>query len=661
MPDRDRVVVLGYDFWRSWFAGNPSVLGSPMTINGVTFTVIGVAAPRAAGLTPMPVNLYIPTMMLRVGYRWCDDSLAADCPVLGLIGRLAPGRTLDDARAELATLIPAAWAQAPANQNRGIGIKQPRGMTEDDQEPRLIATLAAVAILLLFVCCANLGGLLTAQSAARRGEFAIRVSLGAGPFRIARQVLTESLLLAAAGGVAGLVLSRFFIGALARMFFSLDDEGHPLFYDFSPAPAITAVTILAAVVAGVLFSVIPAMRAVRRSSVQPAPLRSTTARWSAGRWLLAAQAAVAVAMLATASLLTSSAQLVLSGQNYQTAHVALMRLRPRLVKYTPERAQRFQRDVIQQLRAIPSVQSVSMVGVGTILNGGSARAALPGRPDAERVVVRYNEIGPAYFATLETPILAGREFDDRDTLQSLPVAIVNETAAAHWWPDGRAIGSTIVVNNTPRQIVGVVADTAMTSRTQAATSWVYMPFWQNPGQVDSRIAVRTAGDPAALLAELTREVHRIDPNVPIAETITLPIQMAGLTRPVRVGALFIGYAAALAMLLTAIGLYGALAFAVSQRTKEIGIRLALGAARARLVGSIVGEGLTVVLAGAAVGVALAIGAERIVAHLLYGSARADWMFYAAAAVIVSAVGFGASLAPARRAAGVEPIIALRQE
>jgi predicted permease len=660
VPDRDRVVVVGHDFWRSWLGGNPAAIGSAVTINGVGFTVIGVAPPHPVALTPMPVDLYLPTMMLRVGYRWCEDSLAVDCTTLGMIGRLAPGRTVGDAAAEFAAIMPAAWTHAPVGQNRGVGVRHPRGMSEDDQEPRLVTVLGAVAIVLLIVCCANLAGLLSAQATARGTEFAIRVSLGAGPRRIVRQIVTESLLLALAGGAGGLVLSRLFIGALARMFFSMDDEGHPLYYDFSQSPAIVLATVIAAAAAGVLFSVVPAIRAIRRPTALPGALR-VSGRWSTGRWLLAAQAAVAVAMVATAALLAASARVVLDGRNYETAHVALMRVRPRLIKYTPERAQRFQRQVIQQLRAVPSVESVSMVGIGAVLGGGSARAMLPGSSDAQPLTINYNEVGPAYFATLRVPILLGREFDDRDTMQSLPVAMVNQTLAARLFGDTPAIGSTIVIGTVARRIVGVVADVSLTSRNQPSDLWAYTPFWQNPGEIDSRIAVRTTGNPTAMLRELTREVHRIDPDVPIAETITLPVRMAGLTRPVRVGAVFIGYAAALAMLLTAIGLYGALAFAVSRRTKEIGIRLALGAARGRLVASIVREGASVVLAGGAAGIALAIAGTHVVSNLLYGAAADDWKFYAAAALLVAAAGLVASIVPARRAAAVEPIVALRQE
>jgi putative ABC transport system permease protein len=661
VPDRDHVAIVGYGFWQSWLGGASTVLGSTLSINGVPFTVIGVAPAHPVSLTPLPVELYIPTMMLRVGYRWCNDSLAGDCTTLSMIGRLARGRPLAEAQAEFNAIMPAAWRTAPIGQNRGVALRQPRGMSEDDREPQLVGTLAAVAVLLLIVCCANLAGLLSAQSAAREAEFGIRLSLGAGPLRIVRQLMTESLLLSVVGGIAGLLLSRIFIGVLARLLFSMDDEGHPLYYDFSPSTAVLVATAIAALAAGVLFSLVPAVRAVRQPAGRAASVRTTSAQWSTGRWLLGAQAAVAVAMMATAALLASSAREVLAGRNYETSHVALIRLRPRLLKYTPDRAQQFQRQVIRQLLALPSVESASMVGVGTVLSGGSANASLPAWPAGQHLAVGYNEVGPAYFATIRTPILAGREFDDRDTIHSAPVAIVNQTMASRLWPDGRVIGSTVIVENRPRDVVGVVADVSLKGRNEPADPWIFTPFWQNPGAIDSRVAVRSAGDPAALLPELTRVVHQIDPAVPIAETITLPIRMAGLTRPLRVAALFVGYAASLAVVLTAIGLYGALAFAVSRRTKEIGIRLALGAARAHVVRSIVGEGLPVVLSGSAIGVLLAMVGSRIVSHLLYGSPNGDWLFYAAAAGVVICVGVGASLLPARRAATVDPIVALRQE
>jgi len=659
VPDRDRVAVLGHNLWRTWFAASPAAIGSSVRINGSDFTIVGVAPASFVGITSSPLELYIPTMMLRVGYRWCDDALAADCTVLQMIGRLAPGRTEADAAAELPTLMPASWRHARKGENSGVGVVAPRGAVVEEDEERLVQILAGVAIVLLLVCCANLAGLLSAQSVARAGEFRIRLSLGAASSRVVRQLLTESVLLALAGGIAGVGLSRVFVAALSAMFYAMDDEGHPRFYDFSLTPTVVMTALAAAVAAGCLFTIIPAIATVRRHGLADLQQRGATSRWSSGRWLLGLQAAVAVALVSIGGLLGASAHVMVAGKNFEASHIALMRLRPRLVKYSPDRARQFQRQAIDRLGALPGVESVSMVGTGAVLGGGRAFVTLPEWTAEQRLRVNANEIGPKYFATLRTPLVTGREFDERDAIATPRVAVVNDTLARRLWPDGRALGSTLVVRNETRQVVGVVQDVPLESRVDASEPWVFTPFWQSATIVDSRVAIRVAGDPAAMLPALVQAVNRIDPDVPIAETITLPIQMAGWMRPLRVAATFVGYAALLAIVLTAIGLYGSLAFAVSRRTKEIGVRMALGAARGRIVVAIVREGLTVVVAGAAAGLALAAAGTRLVQHLLYGTASADWIVYVLAAALVSMVGLLASLTPARRAAAVEPLVALR--
>jgi predicted permease len=661
VPDRDRVAVISSNLWRTWFAASPGAIGSHVRINSVDFTVVGIAPSEFIGTTPIPIEIYIPTMMLRVGYRWCDDALAADCAVLQMIGRLAPGQTRASAAAELPTLMPEAWRHARVGENSGVAVTELRGMSEDDNEPRLLAILAGIAILLLAVCCANLAGLSSAQSAARAGEFAVRLSLGAGPGRVVRQLATEWVMLGAAGGTAGVLLARAFTSLLAAAFFAVDDEGHPLRYAFGETPGIGLLTIGAALVAALVISVGPAIRAVRHAAPGAPTPRSTASRRWTGAWLLGAQATAAVAMVALAALFAVSAQTMVSGGNYDGSHLALLRLRPRLLKYPPERAQRFQREVVERLAALPSVESVSLVGIGAVLDGGAAAIALPAWTGGQQARVRFNEIGPRYFETLKAPLVSGREFDDTDLPQSPHVAIVNETLAARLWPDGRVLGATLLVDATPHRIVGIVRDIRLGSRTAPPESWVYTPYWQNTGEIDSRLAIRIASDPAAMLPALVREVNRVDPDVPISEPLTMPMRMAGLMRPVRIGAAFVGYAAALAVLLTGVGLFGTLSFAVARRTREIGIRIALGAGRTRIVGAIVLDGLVVVGSGAVAGIAAAVAATRVVRHLLYGSAAADWLYFTAAAALVVIVGLCACVVPARRAASVEPVVALRCE
>ncbi len=660
VPDRDRVAVISDHLWRTWFGASPLVQGATLRINGVDFTIVGVAPATFAGVTTAPAEIFIPAMMLGVGYRWCEHSLARDCTILEMIGRLAPGRTLAEASAELPTLMPASWAGAPVGENSGVRVSQPRGTTTDPAQSRLVGILVGVAVVLLLVCSANLTGLLGAQSAARANEFSIRLSLGASAGRVIRQVFTESLLLAVAGAIAGVLLSHVFIAALQAMFFTIDGEGHPLLYDFSLSAGVVGLAIAAALVAGCLFSIVPAYRAVRRD-VASLNARTASVRWSSGACLLGVQAAVAVALIAIAGLLAWSARSMMTGTRFEASHIALMRVRPRLVKYPPERAQRFQREVVSRLSVMPGVESVSMVGIGAVLGGGDADVALPGWAPDQHAESGYNEIGPGYFDTLRTPMLAGREFDDHDTLSSARVAIVNETLARRLWPDGGAIGATMLIKHTPHQVVGLVSDVPLNRRTEASQPYAYTPFWQNVGQIDSRLCIRVSGDPAAMLAPLAREVNRIDPDVPIAETITLPVQMAGWIRPLRLAATFIGYGAALTLLLTAIGLYGTLSFAVARRTREIGIRMALGASGSRVLGLIVREGMSLVATGAVVGVALAAAGSRFVAHLLYGAASADWLYFLAGAAVISLVGLAATVVPARRAAAIEPLVALRHE
>jgi predicted permease len=661
VPDRDRVVVISYDLWRTWFEGSPGAIGETMTINGVVFSIVGVAPASFKGLSTNPSQLFIPTMMLGVGYRWCDAALAADCTILDTIGRLAPGRTVGDAAAELRTLAPPAWNRARPGENRAVLVSAVKGVGSERDSTQLVTTLSAVACVLVIVCCANLAGLLMAQGAARTREFAIRMSLGAGRARVIRQFMTESMLLALVGCLAGVLLSRGFIKAIALLFYSMDDEGHPMAYDFSATPGVVVIGVAAALIAGCLFSLLPALRiAGHETSLNLMP-RPETTRWSSIRWLLGVQTAVAVALVAIAALLHNSVDVIVQGTTFESSHVALMRLRPRLMGYTPDRAQRMHRVVIQHIASLPGVESVTMIGTGVVLGGGSAQVLVPEHVGERPLLVRYADVAPRYFETLKTRIVNGREFTDQDSLTTTQVAVVNETLLHRLWPDGRAIDASLRVGNTLRRVVGVVQDIALQTRTGAVEPYAYVPFWQNANAIDARLAIRVAGEPSAMLPMLMREVHRVDPDVPIAETITLPMQLEGWVRPLRISAAFGGYAAILAVLLTAVGLYGALAFAVARRTQEIGIRIALGAQRRAVQFLVVRDALRVLVAGAIAGIGLAMAGTRVLNHLLYGSSAVDWLFHAAAGGVVLAVGLFAAWMPARRAAYVEPLVALRHE
>lgn len=641
--------------------------GRKPEINGAVFLVVGVAPEGFRGVAVQPAEIYVPTMMGRVAYRWCADSLAADCTVFSMIGRLRDGYTVEQARAEMSALMPASWASAPEGEDTGITVLPARGAddvdTERGGEIRFVELLGGVAGVLLLVCTINLAGLLIARNSARAREFAIRTSLGAGSARLVRQLITEALLLAVGGGAAGLFFSLVLTGAVNARFYSLDIEGHPLYYNFSPEPTVIAAVIALSMAAGFVAGILPALRSNRGDAAENLKRRSSALAGGTrlGRWLAGAQAGVGLALAAMAGLLIASAHQMVSGMNYESSHVALMRLRPRLVRDSPEKAQRFLHRVMERLQELPGVESASMVGNGAVLLGQSARVALPGWPDALALHSGYIEIGARYFETVHTPLLRGREFDARDTVESPPVAVVSATMARRLWPAGAAIGATIAVNGKPRQVVGIVEDVPWQPRGEPLRPYVFVPFWQTAGEVDARLCVRVKGDPAAALPALTREVNRVDPDVPIAETITLPMQISGGIQEERLTAGFVSFAAALAVLLSAVGLYGALAFAVSRRTKEIGIRMAVGAESRTVLATVIREGMSVVLAGFALGVPLALAGERVVRHLLYGPGSMDAAVYAAAALAAGVAGLAACWIPARRAASIEPVMALREE
>ncbi|MFW6198352.1 MAG: ADOP family duplicated permease [Acidobacteriota bacterium] len=660
VPGRDPVAILGHDFWHSRLGGDDEALGSTLVVNDVTFTVVGVAPPDFPGIGDRRIDIYMPTMMLSAGYRWCDDALAQDCTILRMIGRLEEDTTLEQAAAEMATLVPARWRQAEPGENSGIEVVRARRGQPGPTTTRFMTLLAWTVAALLLVCSANLAGLLVARGWHRAREMAVRASLGAPRSRLVRQLLNESLLLAAIGSGLGLLLSVLFTELLEASFFAVDGAGRPFHFDFVLDPAVVAVVLGLALSSGLLFGLLPALRSVRRGS--EASLERAGSRRGSGpgahRWLIAAQAAAAVTLLVVAALLVGSAAELLRGTNFEPDRVALLRLRPRLVEYSPARAQEFIRDAARRLRALPGVGSVSMVGTGVALFGFEAEVSHPVGGD---VRVRYLEVGPDYFATLGTPVLRGREFDARDDTTAPAVAVVSEALADLLWPDGSALGAPLRVNGRLRTVVGIVADVPLQSRAEPIRPYAYVPFWQNPGHVDARLQVRVDGDPTAALPVLAREVREVDPAVPITELTTLEGRLAGAFRALRMTAAVVSYAAGLTVLLSALGLYASLTTAVSRRRHELGVRQALGASARGIIRLVAARGVRVVLVGALAGLALSAVGSRLVRHLLYGTPGADVPVYLGAAVVVVAVGLAASWLPARRAARIPPVEALRGE
>ncbi|HLJ47101.1 MAG TPA: ABC transporter permease [Bryobacteraceae bacterium] len=671
-PDRDAVAVISYGLWRSWFAADPGVIGKTITVNRRKFAVIGVAPQSFTGIEVgyEPNQLWMPAMMLHTGYRWCDALQDAECTPLEILGRLRVGKTGREATAEVEALMGRFAASNPGKDIASSAWATPAtGARIGDQKgnleiARLLATAAAA---LLLIACVNLAGLMVARGAGRAKEIALRLSLGAGRARILRQLLTESVVLSAVGGALGLMLSLWTARLLMSYFSGTSSDGSP-FYDVDPNLRTIAYAAALSLLTGVLFGVLPALQAARQDTA-PTLRENGGGKGAVRTVLVATQIALSLALLVGAALVARSVAHLEAGQNFDPRNVALLRLRPLLVNYSSAQAQQFTREVIRRLESFPGVTSVSLTNGGSGYVWGTGRKlsmSLPGQersPKEAQGVVNAQEIGPRYFETLRIPFVAGRDFNDHDLPASPRVAIVNESLAATTWPGHAATGQILILNNSPYRVVGVVKDSQFRSGLMPRLPMAFIPFWQNnlDPQIDSRMCVRVAGDPELALPRLKEAIARINPDVPITEMSPLMTQIRGEFVTVALARTVLVSAAGLALLLTAIGLYGILAFVVNKQTREIGIRMAVGAQPAQVLGYFLKQGLRLAVIGCGLGVVLALGTTRLLAAFLYAVPTRDPLSFIAGAGVLLMVAAVAAYVPSRRAASVDPMIALRYD
>jgi predicted permease len=663
--------VISHGMWQSRFGGDPAVLGKELRLNGSPFTIIGVAPKDFEGVLPgYPNDMWIPTMMLRLGYRWCDALTDLGCGPLGAIGRLAPNHTLPDAQAELATLL-SQFTAAAGISNREVRLSPALGVREQDRpaltyQMRLMMTMTGV---LLLIACANVAGLLLTAGAARRKEIAVRLAIGAGRARLIRQFLTESLLLTLAGGGLGLLLSLW-AKTLLLVFYTTTASTFRSHYDLSLNPRTLLYALALTIITGFLFGLLPAIQSTRPDLVRALKDEGGSQRPRHARWrsaLVVVQVALSLALLVSAGLLARSAAHIRQGENFDAQQVVALRLRPRLRDYGPEKAQAFTREAVRRLEAIPGVQSVSLSKTSIAWRGsGDVRVRLPeqvyNRPE-DQPQVSLHEIAPRLLETLKMPLIQGRDFNDGDRPGMPRVIIVNETLAKWMWPDGAPLERILVVNDQPYQVVGVLKDVQLRNATEAPLPFLYLPYWQNnlSPQIDSTIVARVDGDQQTMIPVLRREIAALDPSVPISESLSLSEQVNAEYKPVLLTSSVLTCASAIALFMSMIGLYGALTFAVSQRTREIGIRMALGAQTASVLKLVVGQGLRLVFAGVLIGLLAALAATRLMKSLLYGVSATDPLTFVVIALLLTAVALVACWIPARRATKVDPLAALRQE
>jgi macrolide transport system ATP-binding/permease protein len=677
VPNRNAVAIISDDLWKVHFNSDPGILGRQIQINSVLFTVIGVAPAGFQGdLTGLPEEIWIPAMMLgKAGYS-CSDGTYNCSLIDAIVGRLAPGVSPAKAEAEAASRIAWSaydWPERPSR--RQVVLFPASGESPDLQVDDLaqMRLLMAVTGSLLLIACANLAGLLLARGATRRREIAVRLAIGARRSRVIRQLLAESLLLASLGGALGVGFS-FLMRDLLSQFYATDSEGFHHLYDLNFDWRVLIYAIVVTLLMGGLFGLVPALRASRQDLNRELKLGGPSAE-PMGAWLrqslVIGQVALSMVLVVSAGLLVRSGIDLERGTNFDPAHVVVLRLRPELLKYTPQQIESLVRETVRRVGSAPGVQSVSFMRGGEGLvwnwrNGRDAQVSLPGDRQAgthSGLTVLKQDIGSDFFHTLHTPLLQGREFSAQDRPDSPRVVVINATLARRLWPSGRAVGQSLLVDGAPFQVAGVAADLQPFNTHNAPEPRLYLSYWQSGSTQygDIRLAIRVAGDPAAALPAIRRIVQSIDPAVPIGEDMAMSEQVDLEYMPVLLARSVMSYCGLLAITLSAIGLYSILSFVVRTRTREIGIRMALGAKKEDVLRLVAGQGIKLALGGVCTGCIAALLSTKLEAGLLYGAKTADPFVYICVAVLLFVVGLVACTMPALRAASVDPTQALRSE
>ena len=660
------VAVISSRLWRRRFAASPAVVGTTIELNGERVVVIGVAADRFAGIRVGTLrDVWVPLAMLRRTHPEAAMRFAnRNASWLEMFARLKPGVTLDQARAEISAIAARLGREHPAtNANVGMGVQPDLGRDpETTRELKRFASLpfAAVAIVLL-IACANVAGLLVGRAAARHKEIATRLALGAGRVRIVRQLLTESVTLALAGGLAGLAIGYWLTGWLRSLlpdrylFLSFD-------VDFGLDWRVFTFTLGIAAATGVLFGVVPALHATRPDVVPSLKSPGFAGRPGGRRLrgtLIVAEVALSLVLLIAAGLCVRTlvnAAAIDTGYRTTTltARIDLGRQ-----DYTAAQGRTFQRALVERLHAIPAIRAAGF-GVTLPLNDSRWEDAIRRAGDPTRLQTFLNVVSPRYFDAMGIPLVLGRLFSETDDERSTKVAVLNQTLANMLWPGEPPVARRVTFGGETIEVIGLVRDIKGRNLFEAAGPMLYLPLWQHyhPGTI---LHLQSDLPSDRAIAALRREVGELDRDLPVYSVKTLDEHMSATLTPQRLLAYLITAFGVLALLLAAIGLYALLAAVVAERTGEIGIRLALGASRPDIVRLFVGRGMMLTAAGIVLGLAAAAGVTRLMQSALYGVSPLDPLTLATVPVVLVTTGLVASYVPARRAARADPRAALRCE
>jgi predicted permease len=664
------VTVISYQLWKGRFKGDPAIIGKTQRLNGVEHTIIGVAPEGFLGtFVGWGMQFWVPASMEETfeaggykledrGARWIEAYV-----------RLKPGVTLEQAQQEISAVGRRLETDFPAT-NRGRNLKLwPLWQTPFNNAGNLLPTLGimlAVVVFVLLIACANVGNLLLVRSFARRHEMSVRAAVGANRSRILQQLVTEGLILSALAAGGGLLVAHWCRHALVFLFPARG--GVAMYLPGEIDWRVLALSSAVCIIATLLLSLVPAMQ-TRKIDLAGA-LKSEMAGVVGGHgksWvrssLVLVQVSLSFLLLVGAGLLIESLQRIRTlSPGFSTQDVLVTAVDLRGAGYDPQRARNFQDELLERVQALPGVDSAAFARATPLDYGSFSSSPLAADgyqpPPDEQPSVEYNEVGPGYFATVGIPLLSGREFTRADNETALPVAIVNDVMAAQYWRGDDPIGKRLQVKGKWMQVVGVAKVSKYRSVRENPTPFFYVPLRQNFA-IQADLNIRTHMPAETMATELVREIHALDANLAPYEVITLQEQLDRSTSAQRVAVTLLGILCALALLLATVGLYAVMSYAVSQGTRELGLRMALGAGASNLLRQVMSHGLTLTGLGIAVGAAAALGLTRLLGNLLYKVSPRDPLAFGLALVVMTIAAIAACFVPAWRATRTDPARILR--
>jgi predicted permease len=671
--DRQPVCVLSDALWRSHFAADPAVAGRTIRLSNLDFTVVGVAPASFTGLGQfVHEQIYLPMGM------WSRISADGPSPIehrdkrdVAAYGRLKPGRTIRETQEEfsaIATNLERAYPDA--DRGRKVAV-----LSEVTARERLDPTLAPLAILLLgiaglvlLIACANVANLLLSRAGARSREVAIRLAIGAGKTRLMRQFLTESLMLAVLGGAAGLATA---VAAMSYLSSLRMPTQLPIGLVIPLDLRVLSFCAAASLISGLVFGLAPAWQMLKTDltgTLKSGDLAMMTGkrRFQARNLLVTGQVAVSTLLLLLAGLFVKDFLVAMKVQpGFRTDHVLLVALNPATIRYHEAQARDFYKELLSRTRSLPGVRSAALAQhVPLGFSHSSKLITVEGYEmprDQQGFGVAVNTIDENYLATMQIPLVAGRNFDSHDTASALPVAIVNQTTAQRFWPKRSALGGRFRCDRKTLQVIGIARDMKYNDVSEEPMPFLFLPFSQHYTSTMT-LHVETAGDPASLSAPVMAEIRRLDPEQPVEEVGTLErFFKEGALFSDRLIAQLVTATGVFGSVLAAIGLYGVIAYSVSRRTREIGIRVAIGADRAEVLRVFLRQGAKFTAIGVGIGLTLAFALSPVIGSQLVDHNPRDPLVFVTVPVLLTAVSLLASLIPARRAARIDPLSALRHE